>query len=87
MSAKESCTYFLRADGAVDRTYNGKTIQTTINPPPGQKCVGAPASSPGQLEQNVGALDRISFDEDELALIDQHAVDSGIDLWRGARLG
>ena len=45
------------------------------------------ASSPGQLEQNVGALDRISFDEDELALIDQHAVDSGIDLWRGARLG
>ncbi|HSP60216.1 MAG TPA: L-glyceraldehyde 3-phosphate reductase [Ornithinimicrobium sp.] len=45
------------------------------------------ASSPEQLEQNVGALDRISFDEDELALIDQHAVDSGIDLWRGARLG
>lgn len=45
------------------------------------------ASSPGQLEQNVGALDRISFDEDELALIDRHAVDSGIDLWRGARLG
>ncbi|MFB9731675.1 L-glyceraldehyde 3-phosphate reductase [Ornithinimicrobium kibberense] len=45
------------------------------------------ASSPEQLEQNVGALDRISFDEDELALIDRHAVDSGIDLWRGARLG
>ena len=45
------------------------------------------ASSPEQLEQNVGALDRISFDEEELALIDRHAVDSGIDLWRGARLG
>ncbi|MGC5585050.1 L-glyceraldehyde 3-phosphate reductase [Ornithinimicrobium sp. W1665] len=45
------------------------------------------ASSPEQLEQNVGALDRISFDEEELALIDQHAVDSGIDLWRGARVG
>ena len=45
------------------------------------------ASNPEQLEQNVGALDRISFDEEELALIDRHAVDSGIDLWRGARLG
>jgi L-glyceraldehyde 3-phosphate reductase len=45
------------------------------------------ASSPEQLEQNVGALDRISFTADELAVIDQHARDSGIDLWRGARLG
>jgi L-glyceraldehyde 3-phosphate reductase len=45
------------------------------------------ASSPEQLEQNVGALDRISFTPDELAVIDEHARDSGIDLWRGARLG
>ena len=45
------------------------------------------ASSPEQLEQNVGALDRISFTADELAVIDEHARDSGIDLWRGARLG
>lgn len=45
------------------------------------------ASSPAQLEQNVGALDRISFTADELAVIDQHARDSGVDLWQGARVG
>ena len=45
------------------------------------------ASSPGQLEQNVGALARTDFTDDELTAIDQHARDSGIDLWRGARLG
>jgi L-glyceraldehyde 3-phosphate reductase len=43
------------------------------------------ASSVGQLEQNVGALDRLDFTDDELAAIDRHAVDSGIDLWEGAR--
>ena len=43
------------------------------------------ASSVGQLEQNVGALDRLDFTDDELAVIDGHAVDSGIDLWEGAR--
>ena len=45
------------------------------------------ASSPEQLEQNVGALRRTDFTDEELAAIDQHARDSGIDLWRGARLG
>lgn len=45
------------------------------------------ASSPEQLEQNVGALDRVSFAPDEIAAIDEHARDSGIDLWQGARLG
>jgi L-glyceraldehyde 3-phosphate reductase len=39
------------------------------------------ASSVGQLEQNVAALDRLDFDDDELAEIDRHAVDSGINLW------
>jgi L-glyceraldehyde 3-phosphate reductase len=43
------------------------------------------ASSVRQLEQNVGALDRLDFSADELAAIDGHAVDSGIDLWEGAR--
>ena len=43
------------------------------------------ASSVGQLEQNVGALDRPDFADDELAAIDQHAVDAGIDLWKGPR--
>jgi L-glyceraldehyde 3-phosphate reductase len=39
------------------------------------------ASSVEQLEQNVGALERAVFTDDELAAIDQHAVDAGINLW------
>ena len=39
------------------------------------------ASSVCQLEQNVTALDRLDFTADELAEIDRHAVDSGINLW------
>ncbi|MGY1843614.1 L-glyceraldehyde 3-phosphate reductase [Modestobacter sp. SYSU DS0875] len=45
------------------------------------------ASSVGQLEQNVAALENREFSADELAAIDQHAVDAGIDIWRGAREG
>jgi L-glyceraldehyde 3-phosphate reductase len=40
-----------------------------------------------QLEQNLAALDHLDFTDDELAAIDEHAVDSGVDLWAGARLG
>jgi L-glyceraldehyde 3-phosphate reductase len=40
------------------------------------------ASSVAQLEQNVAALEHLGFSDDELAEIDRHAVDSGIDLWR-----
>src|ERR1700712_3108171 len=40
------------------------------------------ASSVRQLEDNIGALDRLDFTADELAAIDRHAVESGIDLWR-----
>jgi L-glyceraldehyde 3-phosphate reductase len=43
------------------------------------------ASSVAQLEQNVGALDNLVFTDDELRAIDEHAVDSGIDLWEGPR--
>jgi len=43
------------------------------------------ASSVQQLEQNVAALQDLSFTEDELQRIDQHAVDAGIDLWKGSR--
>jgi L-glyceraldehyde 3-phosphate reductase len=43
------------------------------------------ASSVGQLEQNLGALGRLEFSDDELTAIDQHAVDSGIDLWEAPR--
>ena len=41
------------------------------------------ASSVGQLEQNLAALDKLDFGTDELAEIDRYAVESGIDLWRG----
>jgi L-glyceraldehyde 3-phosphate reductase len=39
------------------------------------------ASSVAQLEANLGALDRLDFDEDELAEIDRFATESDIDLW------
>jgi L-glyceraldehyde 3-phosphate reductase len=39
------------------------------------------ASSVAQLEQNVAALDNLEFGDDELAEIDRHAVDVGINLW------
>jgi L-glyceraldehyde 3-phosphate reductase len=40
------------------------------------------ASSVRQLEQNVAALDKLDFSEQELTDIDNHAVEGGIDLWR-----
>ncbi len=39
------------------------------------------ASSVGQLEQNVAALDRLDFDQAELEEIDRYAVDGGVNLW------
>ena len=34
-----------------------------------------------QLEDNLAALDDLSFSDDELAAIDQHATDAGVNLW------
>ncbi|WP_285115405.1 L-glyceraldehyde 3-phosphate reductase [Leifsonia sp. fls2-241-R2A-40a] len=45
------------------------------------------ASSVDQLEQNVAALGNLDFTAEELAAIDKHATDSGVDLWAGARRG
>jgi len=45
------------------------------------------ASSVRQLEENVDALGNLDLSDDELAEIDLHAVDGGVDLWRGARKG
>ena len=46
------------------------------------------ASSVGQLEQNVAALDNLELSDDELAKIDSHLVDEdGVDLWDRARAG
>jgi L-glyceraldehyde 3-phosphate reductase len=39
------------------------------------------ASSVAQLDDNLAALDNRAFDDAELARIDQHAVDAGINLW------
>ena len=39
------------------------------------------ASSVAQLEDNVTALDRLGFTDDELAAIDRYATDSGINIW------
>jgi L-glyceraldehyde 3-phosphate reductase len=40
------------------------------------------ASSVEQLENNIAALDKLEFADDELAEIDRYAVEGGIDLWR-----
>jgi L-glyceraldehyde 3-phosphate reductase len=39
------------------------------------------ASSVEQLEENLAALDRLGFTDDELDEIDRHATDSAINLW------
>ncbi len=42
------------------------------------------ASSVRQLDDNLGALDNLSFTDDELARIDEHSVVEGVNLWKGA---
>jgi L-glyceraldehyde 3-phosphate reductase len=39
------------------------------------------ASSVAQLEDNVAALGRLDFADDELAEIDRHATEAGVNLW------
>jgi len=39
------------------------------------------ASSVAQLEDNIAALDRLGFSDDELAEIDRHARDGAINIW------
>ena len=39
------------------------------------------ASSIRQLEENVGALEQTTFTDDEIATIDRHAVEAGINIW------
>jgi len=41
------------------------------------------ASSVRQIENSIGALDRLDLSDDELAEIDSFAVEGGVDLWRG----
>ena len=42
------------------------------------------ASSVQQLQNSLGALDETDFTADELAQIDGHAVEGGVDLWRSS---
>jgi L-glyceraldehyde 3-phosphate reductase len=39
------------------------------------------AASVAHVEANVAALDNLEFSADELAEIDRHATESGINLW------
>ena len=39
------------------------------------------ASSVAQLEDNVGALENLALSDDELAEIDRHATETGINIW------
>ncbi len=45
------------------------------------------ASSVGQLENSLAALDRLDFDDGELAEIDRHAVDGQINIWASSSAG
>jgi L-glyceraldehyde 3-phosphate reductase len=42
------------------------------------------ASRLEQLKENIGALDNLSFTDEELAAIDVHAVDGGINIWEAS---
>ena len=42
------------------------------------------ASSVAQLEDSLGALANLDFSDDELATIDRHAVDAGINIWKAS---
>jgi L-glyceraldehyde 3-phosphate reductase len=39
------------------------------------------ASSVAQLDDSLGALEHLDFDDEQLAQIDKHAVEAGINLW------
>ena len=45
------------------------------------------ASSVAQLEQNVAATEQLDFTDDELARIEAHAVESGVNLWAASSEG
>jgi L-glyceraldehyde 3-phosphate reductase len=45
------------------------------------------ASSVKQLEQNVAALERLDFTDEELAEIDRHAEEGGINIWAQSSAG
>jgi aryl-alcohol dehydrogenase-like predicted oxidoreductase len=42
------------------------------------------ASSVAQLEDSLGALQNLTFTDEELARIDTHAVDGNLNIWAGS---
>src|ERR1700687_4419209 len=69
-----------------DQTLAQMAIAWTLrNPVVTSALVGA--SSTGQLEQNVAALDKLDFSDQELAEIDRYATESGINLWAASSAG
>jgi len=40
-----------------------------------------------QLDDSLDAIKKLDFSDAELQEIEQHAIDTGIDLWRAARMG
>jgi L-glyceraldehyde 3-phosphate reductase len=40
------------------------------------------ASKPEQVRENVGALQNLAFTKEELAEIDRHAIDGGVNEWK-----
>ncbi|HXI96055.1 MAG TPA: aldo/keto reductase, partial [Candidatus Acidoferrum sp.] len=45
------------------------------------------ASSVEQLEQNLGALDKLELSKDELAEIDRYAIEGGVNIWSRSSAG
>jgi L-glyceraldehyde 3-phosphate reductase len=45
------------------------------------------ASSVAQLEDSLGAAQRLDFTDDELARIEPHAAEGGVDIWKEPRVG
>jgi L-glyceraldehyde 3-phosphate reductase len=43
------------------------------------------ASSVAQLEENVAAVEQLEFADEELARIEPHAVEGGVDIWKAPR--
>ena len=45
------------------------------------------ARNVAQLDDSLGALERLEFADDELDAIDAHAVEAGINLWKASSDG
>jgi len=90
-SAEENFGRILRSDLAGHRDELVMTLAqmalawTLRDPRVTSTLIGA--SSVAQLEQNVGALDKLQFSAEELKDIDRYATDSGINLWAASSAG